>query len=713
MSSEHTSLGHLHRRAWTRPAILVRSRAESGFQYRPEVDGLRAIAVLPVLLFHAGSHAFSGGFLGVDVFFVISGYLITSLILAEQERGTFSLASFYERRARRILPCLFLVCFCSFPLAWLVMTPGQFYFFAKSAVGVGTFTSNLVFARETLGREEAHYFAEATEKWPLLHTWSLGIEEQFYLLFPLLLLVAWRFGALWLWIGASCLISLCALELARLTIPQAAFYLLPTRAWELLIGATAGIYLMQSPPPGSRTVRQAGSLLGALLIVGSMAWYPQSIPHPSPYTLAPVLGTALVILFATRDTLAHRILSLRPLVAIGLISYGVYLWHQPLLAFARIARASENGPVLATVLLMLSIALAWLSWRFVERPLRDRNRFTRAHIFAAAALGSALVTGMGLVAYAHEGFPQRWNPRALEILSYAGRTNPRGPECDYGPLRFLAQATSSGGQLTPCIYGAEPATIALLGDSHAGGVAYDLGQILKREGMGLRQFTFYDCIPIPGLVRIDGNAECANFNLAVHDTVRNSEDIKTVVLLGRWSLYFEGDRFDNGQQGIEMGRNRSFSPPGRGLSSEDRVRGVGEAVAAAVTSYLDAGKRVVLVYPVPEVGWDVPQYMARRVQWGWADGAPIATSYDAFLKRSSAAVAALDAIGEHPNLVRVRPSELVCDAGRRRECIAELGGLPLYRDDDHLSKIGVPMLAARIGMAIQPKASPPPASSSQ
>ncbi|MDO9472042.1 MAG: acyltransferase [Caulobacter sp.] len=331
-------------------------------KYRPEVDGLRAIAVVPVVLFHSGLGLMPGGFIGVDIFFVISGFLITSIISSELERDQFSLVSFYERRARRILPALVLVCLVCVPFAWAWLLPRELKDFGQSLAAVATFSSNILFWREE------GYFSAAAELKPLLHTWSLAVEEQFYILFPPALWLAYRLARrhVVVLLVLAAIVSLALSEWGWRTAPSANFFLLPSRAWELLIGAIAA--LVHWAP--SRRIANGLSLLGLVLVAGSLATFSEAVPMPSALGLFPIVGTALILLFGRTGTWVAALLSLKPFVWIGLISYSAYLWHQPLFAFARIRSISEPAPALMLALCALSLLLAWLSWRFVEAPWR-------------------------------------------------------------------------------------------------------------------------------------------------------------------------------------------------------------------------------------------------------------------------------------------------------------------------------------------------------
>ncbi len=349
--------------------------------YRREIDGLRAIAVLPVILFHAGFSAFSGGFVGVDVFFVISGFLITSIILGEKQRGTFSLVDFYERRARRILPALFVVMLACIPFSWFWLMPDDMRDFSKSLVAVSSFSSNFLFW------QESGYFGTAAELKPLLHTWSLAVEEQYYVLFPLFFMLMWKLGRQWILpsLIAIAFVSLALAQWGSFNRPMATFFLLPTRGWELITGAFVAFYVTSRGTEATLVTSNKATcevlgLLGILLIGYSVFFFDETVPFPSLYTLVPTVGAALIILFSSSKTVAGRLLGSRAFVGIGLISYSAYLWHQPLFAFARHRSPTELGAASFALLTAGAIGLAYLSWRFVEKPFRQKKGIGRLRV---------------------------------------------------------------------------------------------------------------------------------------------------------------------------------------------------------------------------------------------------------------------------------------------------------------------------------------------
>ena len=439
--------------------------------YRREIDGLRALAVLSVILFHAGFQTFRGGFVGVDVFLVISGYLITTIILADLEQGKFSLVNFYDRRARRILPALFLVMLVCIPFAWGFLLPSDMKDFSRSLIAVSVFASNFFFW------SESGYFDRAAEFKPLLHTWSLAVEEQFYVLFPLFLMLFWKLGkrGILVTLGIALFSSLAFAEwLLQSGKPYAAFYLLPSRGWELLVGAFAAFYLSQTNRKefGYVTSEIVG-WLGVVLVFYAVFAFSEDTPFPGLYALVPTIGTVMIILFATYQTLAGKLLGNKLLVGIGLISYSAYLWHQPFFAFARHMSLSEPTHTFFIVLSLLIFLLSFLSWKYVESPFRNKRIKKRKAILLLSFLGVLLFFCVGLTGNISGGYswrfskinlPSKWNPSikchgAVAISQYKN------------PLTECLGENSNG------ISG----DIFLLGDSHAAQLTFPLKVVAKEK----------------------------------------------------------------------------------------------------------------------------------------------------------------------------------------------------------------------------------------
>lgn len=487
--------------------------------YRREIDGLRAIAVLPVILFHAGLKTFSGGFVGVDVFFVISGYLITQVIIEDIVNGRFSLLNFYERRARRIIPVLFCVTICCLPFAWAWMLPAELVSFSKSIISVGTFSSNILFW------SEEGYFSPDADLKPLLHTWSLAVEEQFYLIFPLILVYLWQFGrkSLIATIAVLLVVSFGISEWGWRHMPSANFYLAPSRAWELLTGTLCALIPMR----GYCRCADAASFLGLSLIVGGIFLYSNTTPFPSAYTLAPVLGTSLIICFAIQGTYTAMLLGSRPLVYIGLISYSAYLWHQPLFAFARLRSISEPSPAIMVFLVFCALWLAHLSWKFIETPFRQRRggfKKSLENVFLPAGLAISALVFVGVAGLASHGTTMR-GANGVEFSKIEQRFAP-----NYG----LSGTCEGSFTLSADCRTAVIPEVLLWGDSYAMHLAP--GLLASAPHLKLQQHTISACSPILGMSQVEGGlsgnwgAKCIAFNDNVMTWLKRNPQVKTVIL---------------------------------------------------------------------------------------------------------------------------------------------------------------------------------------
>lgn len=388
-------------------------------KYRPEIDGLRAIAVLPVVFFHAGISVFRGGYVGVDVFFVISGYLITSIILSELDQDKFSIINFYERRIRRIMPMLFFIIIFSSFLSWQIFFPSDMKAFSKSVTAVALFASNILFW------SESGYWDISSELKPLLHTWSLAVEEQFYIAFPLMLSLLHKLRKKWtiLIIGMGTIGSFAIAEYGSFHYESAGFFLLPSRAWELFIGAICAVVINKYPLFYEKVISRKNrnevlSLLGLSLILCATFYFDDSTPFPSRYTLVPTLGTALVIMFASTDTYVRRILSEKVLVRVGLLSYSIYLVHQPIFAFIRYSQFGELSYLTVLCAIVGIYVMSYLCWRFIEAPFRKKELIGKKSIFRWALIMSVVAIIFGVVGNATEGFENRKIVEDLSIRDY-------------------------------------------------------------------------------------------------------------------------------------------------------------------------------------------------------------------------------------------------------------------------------------------------------
>lgn len=490
-------------------------------KYRAEIDGLRAVAIMPVIFFHAGFTLFSGGYVGVDIFFVISGYLITSIVLSDLRAKTFSFGAFYERRARRIFPALFVVLLSTLPFAWLWLLPEDLKSFSKSLYFVASFCSNILFWK-TSG-----YFDGDAELKPLLHTWSLGVEEQYYMLFPVVMWLLWRFQKrLITWvIGSLMLMSLFAADSKISISPMSAFYFLPYRAWELLIGALIASYELSKKETRPIWQNQICSALGAALVVFSIFFLDKKTPYPSHFTLTPVIGAALLIMFAKPRTLVHRALANRALAAIGLVSYSAYLWHQPIFALTKHRLGSDLEFPILGALVTLVFVLSYFSWKYVEHPCRDRARFGKRSVVVASLTGLVFFGGIGALGDMKDGFPNRFNYKE----KYAGDIG-QEPYYEYAEKRFfvctpdhLAQQALTWGSTKRCMQSKKdaPIDVILLGDSHAEHLFIGLSESFSKSN-----FAFY-IKASPSLIRNDEYQE-------IFQEIARNRSAHTVVLSMFW-----------------------------------------------------------------------------------------------------------------------------------------------------------------------------------
>jgi peptidoglycan/LPS O-acetylase OafA/YrhL len=642
-------------------------------KYRPEIDGLRALAVLPVMLFHAGIPGFEGGFIGVDVFFVISGFLITSIIRRQQQLGSFSLARFYERRARRILPALFIVLLTCLPFAWLWLLPEDLSSFGASLWSVMLFGSNLHFY------SESGYFNAAAELKPLLHTWSLAVEEQFYLLFPLLLAFLAR-RERWLKPAIALLIiGGFAFSLWLTTEnPALAFFGAQARAWQLMIGALCALLPLQREAWRWATLAGLSGLLASLALTHSAtAW-------PGLAALLPTLSSALLCWASRPGQPGFAVLSHRYLVALGLMSYSAYLWHQPLLAFARHRAIGEPPQALLVALLLLSLGLAYVSWRWIEAPFRRPKQVSVRWLYTASGFCALLLAAAGVAAQKSGGFPQRLGPGATALRSQAMTRNPLRANCHLNAKQLAAKPLPNWQKCGLQGLGRQALKnrAVLVGDSHADALAPALQKRAESFGFDLAQLTGSSCPAVPGLqAAADPGGTCPAFNEHLFAWLESDKSPPLIILAARWSLYLHGERFDNGLGGRELGKPY----PMRSSSGESTP----ELYKKSVLRLLKAGKQVLVILPIPEAGWDVPRAATKLLLRG--EQAQLLVNPRAIIEaRNAAAKQAFLGLAKDPNLGLIDPAMALCSS----DCALIQGEVLLYYDDDHPSLAGARKIAA-------------------
>jgi peptidoglycan/LPS O-acetylase OafA/YrhL len=608
--------------------------------YRPDIDGLRAVAVIPVVLFHSGVSLFSGGFVGVDVFFVISGYLITQILYREAKEQRFSIARFYARRIRRIFPALFFVLLGTLAAGLWILLPDELSALARSVIATAIFCSNLLFWNET------GYFATEAIYKPLLHTWSLAVEEQFYIFFPLGLWLVHRFRDRAL-LPVLILVTVLSFALNVAIVdkaPVATFYMLPTRAWELLAGAIIAV----APLRAGSAIRQFIAAVGLAAILLAVLILGEGMPFPGFGALLPVIGTAMVIASA-EGTATGRLLSLPPLRMIGLISYSLYLWHWPILTFARFTFGTQLTTGVTVACVALSLLIAWVSWRFVEAPFRKSGPPG-----PAIATGvSAITAGVAIAVLLLPGLPSRLPAKAIALAS-VGRAPAVVPAC------FVADGPNP--DLRSCIGG----DVVLIGDSHALQFYSPAHELLR----GIHLVGRGGCLPILGVKFLRfGKLDplCDQFNREAFSHIAADKSVKTVVLAGRWARL-------------------TFPPadPEAQKASGD----VGHGLRDSVAMLHAAGKRVVLIGSVPEFKEALPECLARAE---WRSLRSDVCQHNPFTVGNRTVAGWLNSAGAD---ALIWPDQALCNG---LDCITFVKGQPVSWDRDHLTPTAAKLVLERTG----------------
>jgi peptidoglycan/LPS O-acetylase OafA/YrhL len=649
--------------------------------YRSDIDGLRALAVLAVLFYHLGLTGFSGGYIGVDLFFVISGFLITRQILRETAEGAFSLLSFYERRVRRLVPALLLMLAVSLAVGAALLLPQDFTYLARNAASAGAFISNFSYWMQV------DYFHGDAKTRVLLHTWSLGVEEQFYLTFPLMLLFCLKYGRSFMvrMVLALALISFFACIWVSSIDHATAFYLLPFRAWEFLIGALLAMGAIGSIK--AQMHRQIAAMAGLLLITLSIVMFDDTTSFPAANALLPCLGTALLI-HSGADTPVGRLLSTEPMRFVGRISYSVYLWHWPLIVFANYVVIRPLTLFENLALAAVSLSLGYLSWRFVEQPFRAQVAHKSSwSVLKLAGMTTAVICGIASLIYVERGLPDRFQDRTVKLASYTGSMNPKSDKCGDVKLQLAPQST--------CTIGDDRKTNSMLwGDSHAG-TLFGALQNIGDEGQGIIYGATPQC---PPLYEMGTSKECLEGNRRRLDYVLSHPEIDTVIIAARWSLYLDGRLTSMGDaetnNGVPVLMNGEEVPyPLFSNEARDAFR---SGLGRLVKQLLAADKKVVLVYPVPETGFDIPSTLALMNNRG-QDPASFTTPRAEYVDRQQHALSILDGLGIRDGLTRIYPDRIFCPTSR---CITYAKGAPLYFDSHHLSIPGARLLQPSLEHAL-------------
>jgi peptidoglycan/LPS O-acetylase OafA/YrhL len=644
--------------------------------HRPDIDGLRAIAVLSVVFFHAGLPVFSGGFVGVDVFFVISGYLITSIVRGQLAQGGFRIGDFYDRRIRRIFPALFAVVAVTTAVACWWMMPFDLQGYGGNLAAMAGFASNFFFIK-------TGYFDGGADIMPLMHTWSLAVEEQFYILFPIVFALLARRGAAatrWgivLLLAASLIVNVYGVRHSA----KFAFYTPWHRAWELLAGSV--LALGWAPLIARRWLREALAIAGTAAIAIAVFAYDGEIPFPGAAALLPVVGAALLIHTGAggAPTWIGRALSTRSAVFIGLVSYSFYLWHWPIFVLARYRLMRELSPSEGLLLSALALLLAVLSWRFVERPFRHGAGQQRRHrVFAVAALCSAGAALVGGGLYVTRGIPGRLSAPVRAAAMAAFDENPDSETCHN---HKAAQIDADDACLIGS--GAEP-TFAVLGDSFADALVPGIAAAARDVGRTGFVLTKGGCSPLLET----GSPECQGISAAALGFLKRHPKIDTVLMSARWSGFAEGARFGENRAKLALTDARTVTP-----SVEDNRRVMAEGFDRSLAAL--APRRVVVIAFSPEQEVRPPRVIALSRRYGTEGVTGVGRAvYD---QRQRKAHAIIDPLAQRPNVSVIDLGPALCDEER---CPGERGGIVLYSDDNHVSRSGAVAIKDTLARAFAP-----------
>ncbi|MFT3725001.1 MAG: acyltransferase family protein [Hyphomonadaceae bacterium] len=629
--------------------------------HRRDIDGLRTLAVLPVILFHAKIPGFSGGYVGVDIFFVISGYLITGLLLREYQDGHFSILSFYDRRIRRILPALGFMLLIVTILAATLMLPSRLINYSHNLASAALSISNIWFWRS------ADYFAPSSELNPLLHTWSLGVEEQFYVVLPLIIWavirLGWQRNIRWLF-AAMAVLSLALAELTVHADPVAAFYLLPTRSWELLLGsvlAASGTWKL------SRRWAEVAVWAGVAMIAATVFLYDEQVLFPGVSALLPCFGAALVIQIGrNQQTSASALLSHPAPAFIGLISYSLYLWHWPLLVLPRIYLLRELTPLEVMLSLAVTFAMSVISWRYIEQPIRRRTlKFPTlspaASSIAAAVAGIfVLIAGAGALS---TGLPDRV-PDEVERLDAITRVRLDEIVCD--------RANESTKEQDCDEFAGGPTKVMLWGDSHAMHYAPSLETYAAKHGVLLELQATPGCAPLLDVQQVESDGRvgdaCFANNKHVMDMLMTDKRVRAVVIAGRWTRFFfaEGDN--------DLHHLRALN------GETDPAKIISQSLAATAEKLSARGIRVLILGSSPEFDRLLPACLARTEWLHWPE---TRCSFKAGTLPGNPADKLMQKLAASGISARIlRAYDALCP---QSQCLRKIGATPLTIDTDHLS----------------------------
>jgi len=669
--------------------------------YRKDIDCLRGISVLAVILYHFKFDYFSGGYLGVDIFFVISGFLITSIILEEISLEKFSLINFYERRIRRLFPALIVVIITTSFLFEIVFLETEIKKLVVSIISTILFYANFYF------QDIGSYFSPLNEQQPLLHTWSLSIEEQFYLIFPIFLVLFFKkinlafiliilfalFSISLSQFGGNLKFSYPYVEnhLSFFALPQFAFYFTLTRIWEILVGCLLALFLFNNK---KNFENRYLVLLGYLLIVLSILFFDRNTLHPSIITLIPITGTLLVLLYSSEnfnESGVFVIFNNYILLKIGLISYSLYLWHQPIYQFFNQIYFIDTNNLVKFFIIFLLLILSFFSFKFIEQPFRDKRKISQKNIFIFYILSTILIILFCLYSLYLRDFSKKYSALVYDISNFSKYYENNNFNCSTSAENYISPNNA-------CILGNEQKTeLALIGDSHLDLISKELKKELTLLGVSAYQFSYGGCVPSLNLkVYNDKRYICNKYFTEVLNKLKNEPNIKKIVLFSRWSFNLKGERFNNKEGGIEIGNGHYFIPINSDVLVEKKIRQeeILKNIEIFIKKIKNLDKDIYIVMPTPEMGWEVPNNLARILHYkNKIEKNTLSISKKVFDERNSEIYKFFSNLKQNYNLNLIYPNDIFCD---NLKCFSHKNNIPLFFDDDHLSIEGSKLLSKKI-----------------
>lgn len=665
--------------------------------YRRDIDSLRAISVLFVIFFHLNLPYFEGGFLGVDIFFVISGFLITKIILNDISSNSFSVKNFYLRRVRRIIPLVLFVTFVSTIFANYLFFPDEFIVYLQSLFSVNLFVSNFWYDLK------GGYFGPALNNNPLVHFWSLSVEEQFYLFYPVIIFFFYKKKFINSFSILILMIIFLSFSLSQFggnfkfrypfienqfdffSTPSFAFYNTATRAWEILIGCYAAIHADDLSKKFSRKKLTVNISFFCLII--SFFLFDENVPHPSFFTFFLILFTVLILICNEKNSSENKILNSKFLSYIGLISFSLYLWHQPILIFAKLYNIIELNFSYKFLIFLILFPLSFFSWKYIERPFRNKKIINNNHLI----ISLCVFVGFFLV-FINFTFNNMKKSENEFVKIYNDGKN-------YEKKYFLNCTTLPQKYIKPenaCIIGKKDENIkhAIIGDSHATALADGFDSIFRKKNISAYLFTINGCPVSLNLYNyLDKRFECKKYFSELIEFLNMNKQIDTIILHSRWGFYTSGERFSNNEGGKESGKDTIFLRKERDISLNRSKRT--KIIVNEIKSFIEnisENRKIFIISSIPEVGLDVPVTVARSIKFNKLEKTKnFTTSLDVYIKRQLNIDKAFETLANKKNVKVFDSAQVFCEKSSKR-CNFTNANKPLYFDDDHLNFRGSSIL---------------------